>query len=227
MCVCVCVTNHSIKHVCNIYIYMYLHVNCNILIEGQQHLFAGLSTFLSPPNTAFLFNTSVVMCTCCGTNLFHNCIFFFKDSMALKKHTPLFTKVPVYILSRFKFSFLTNIIHSIGCAAFSHINTEPPSISAKFTHSFLTKLHMNSQGVCCQSFNKAFFEKQNIVNIILNMNMYASILRLEDSSSFLQCLHLPFPTQHTFFHAKHLLLSSVHAVETPFSQRLLLFKGVP
>ena len=43
--------------------------------------------------------------------------------------------------------------------------------------------------------------------------------------SFSVCTFLSPPNTH-FLHAKH-FLSSVHAVETPFSQRLLLFKGVP
>ena len=56
-------------------------------------------------------------------------------------------------------------------------------------------------------------KKQN--TIYLYIYIYISTFQLEDNSSFLQCLYLRFPTQHTFFYAKH-LLSSVHAVGPHF-----------
>ena len=79
---------------------------------------------------------------------------------------------------------------------------------------------MNSQGLCYQPLSQTYLDKQNthtIYRYVYSMYMYISIFQVEENSSSLQCLHLPFPTQHTFFHAKH-LLSSVHG-NHPFSQR--------
>ena len=79
---------------------------------------------------------------------------------------------------------------------------------------------MNSQGLCYQPLSQTYLDKQNthtIYRYVYSMYMYISIFQVEENSSSLQCLHLPFPTQHTFFHAKH-LLSSVHGNQ-PFSQR--------
>ena len=177
------------------------------------------------------------MCTCCGTHLFPNIVYSFSRGFhSIKKTHAIVHKGSCLHVVKVHISFFTNIIHSIGCAsgtppfsqrfccaAFSHINTEPHSISAKFTHSFLTKLQMNSQGMCCQSFNKTFFWKTNhyiFINIMLQYSDWRTAVL-----SFSVCTFLSPPNTH-FLHAKQ-LLSSVHAVETPFSQRLLLFKGVP
>ena len=73
---------------------------------------------------------------------------------------------------------------------------------------------MNSHSVCYQSFSKTYFEKTKHY-IFIYIYIYISTFQLEDNSSFLQCLYLRFPTQHTFFYAKH-LLSSVHAVGPHF-----------
>ena len=86
----------------------YLHQNFNILFARQQ-FFAGLLPSLAHPAQHF-FNTSVVMCTCCGTHLFDSCTIFSRGFHSMKKHPPLFTKVPLYNFQRFKVSFFTNII---------------------------------------------------------------------------------------------------------------------
>ena len=116
-CVCVCVrgTNHSIKHllkynyIYNIYLNIYKptwkfqHFNCRIAF----FLLVFLSSYPHP--TQHFFNTSVVMCTCGGTHLFHNCTFF---SRGFYKHEK--THIIVYkgslLPQRFKLSFFTNII---------------------------------------------------------------------------------------------------------------------
>ena len=81
---------------------------------------------------------------------------------------------------------------------------------------------MNSQGMCCQSFNKTFFWKAK--HCIYIYKYYASIFRLEDSSSFLQCLYLPFPTQHTFFACKTLVVICT-CCGNPFFTKATSFQG--
>ena len=108
-----CVTNHSMKTVYSIYINLYIlistckfqHFNCR-----TAAFLAGLSTFLSRPNTAFS-ATQVLSCAHAVEPTFFTTVHSFQGgSIAFKKHTPLFTKVPVYILQRFIFSFFTNTI---------------------------------------------------------------------------------------------------------------------
>ena len=81
---------------------------------------------------------------------------------------------------------------------------------------------MNSQGMCCQSFNKTFFWKTKHCKYI--HKYYASIFRLEDSSSFLQCLCLPFPTQHTFLACKTLFVICT-CCGNPFFTKATSFQG--
>ena len=139
-----CVTSHSIKLVYNynIYIYIYIfistckfqHVNCR---TAAVFLLVFLPPFPHP--TQHFFATQALSCAHAVEPTFFTIVHSFQGgSIALKKHTPLFTKVPVYNLQRFIFSFLQISYPSIGCASgtppfsqrfccavFSHINTEP------------------------------------------------------------------------------------------------------
>ena len=54
--------------------------------------------------------------------------------------------------------------------------------------------------------------------------MYISIFRLEDSNSFLQCSHLPFPTQHAFFLCKTLVVICL-CCGNPFFTKVPSFQG--
>ena len=101
-----------------------------------------------------------------------------------------------------------------------HTLTQNHSISANFKLS----LHQSANefpGSVLPTIESNIFRQtkhtHTIYRYVYSMYMYISIFQVEENSSSLQCLHLPFPTQHTFFHAKH-LLSSVHG-NHPFSQR--------
>ena len=140
-----CVTNHSIKNVNNIYIYFYLHVNFNILIAGQQHFF--WSFYLPFPTRHSIFcNASVVMCTCCGTNLFHNCTFLSRGFHSIKKTHPIvykgsclhFAKVHIFLFYKYHTQVSAvlqehHLFHKGSAVLSFHTLTQNPSISANFT----------------------------------------------------------------------------------------------
>ena len=106
---------------------------------------------------------------------------------------------------------------------FHTLTQNPLGISAKFTHSFLTKLHMNSQGMCCQSFNKTFFfEKQNIVNIFINIMLQYSDWRTA-VLSFSVCTFLSPPNTH-FLHAKYFFVICT-CCGNPFFTKATSFQG--
>ena len=102
----------------NLYMYFFFFLMFNIsfiyikistfYLQDSNFLLVFLPSLAHP--TQHLFNTSVVMCTCCGTHLFDSCTIFSRGFHSMKKHPPLFTKVPLYNFQRFNVSFFTNII---------------------------------------------------------------------------------------------------------------------
>ena len=117
-----------------------------------------------------------------------------------------------------------HLFHKGSAVLSFHTLTQNHSISANFKLS----LHQSANefpGSVLPTIESNIFRQTKhthtlyiyIYRYVYSMYMYISIFQVEENSSSLQCLHLPFPTQHTFFHAKH-LLSSVHG-NHPFSQR--------
>ena len=87
--------------------FIYIKIS-TFYLQDSNFLLVFLPSLAHP--TQHFFNTSVVMCTCCGTHLFDSCTAFSRVFHSMKKHPPLFTKVPLYNFHRFKVSFFTNII---------------------------------------------------------------------------------------------------------------------
>ena len=183
-CMCVCVTNHSIKHVHDFYINMYantfiyrywnmypnlsmylvffyflnfkyifyLHQNFNILFARQQ-FFAGLSTFLGSPNTAFFQHK------CCHVHMLWNPPFW--QLYSLFKGVPQHEKTPtiVYKGSSLQFpkvqSFLFykyhtqehHLFHKNSAVLSLHTLTQNPRISASFNH-FVLHQNVNEFPQC-------------------------------------------------------------------------------
>ena len=132
---------------------------------------------------------------------------------------------------RFKLSFFTNIIPKYrlcfrntlfhkGSAVLSfHTLTQNHSISANFKLS----LHQSANefpGSVLPTIESNIFRQtkhtHTIYRYVYSMYMYISIFQVEENSSSLQCLHLPFPTQHTFYIFSCKTLVVICTWEPPF-----------
>ena len=139
------------------YVSKFIYVSCFFYILNISFIYIKISTFylqdsnfllvflpsLAHP-TQHVFNTSVVMCTCCGTHLFDSCTVFSRGFHSMKKHPPLFTKVPLYKVQSFLFyKYHTQKHHlfhkKFCCAVFAHINTEPSHLCKFQSFCFTSK----------------------------------------------------------------------------------------
>ena len=138
----------------------------------------------------------------------------FKGVLSMKKHTPLFTKVPFLQISYQSISCASGtrpFSQRFCCAFFSHINTKPEHL-CKFRF-FYIKMPMNSQGLCYQPLSQTYWDKQKIIYINICICIFQFSKWRKTVLPFSVCTFLSPPNTHVF-HAKH-LLSSVHG-DHPF-----------
>ena len=96
----VCVTNHLVRHISKkqntIYLYIYLYFN---IPTGGQQFFPSVFVPSFPHTThIFLCKTLVVICTCCGTTLFHKGSFFSRQFHGIEEKHCLQRLLPKYRL---------------------------------------------------------------------------------------------------------------------------------
>ena len=123
--------------------FIYIKIS-TFYLQDSNFLLVFLPSLAHP--TQQFFNTSVVMCTCCGTHLFDSCTVFSRGFHSMKNTHHCLQRFLSTISKGSKFPFL-QISYSetppfsqkFCCAVFAHINTEPSHLCKFQSFCFTSK----------------------------------------------------------------------------------------